>query len=604
MPVHTPPLPDASFKDATPQATIARIKGILANHGIETEVVWNESGVPYCHSLRVNVCGTSFGTCGKGVSEEFALASGYGELMERLQLGHIFRPDQQKGSNLSVDMSQDEMVPAAQLLERNRKWYSLYAREVLRATGSAISEEALLEQYTDENGMVAVTPYYCVNTGTTEYLPTTMRKAAYTANGCAAGNSPEEAMVQAFSEIVERNFKCKILSESISTPEIPQEVLKSFPIAWEIITFLENNGLKVTVKDCSLGTKFPVVCVSLIERRTGRYHTHFGAFPDLEIALERTLTESFQGRPLNGIGRYTNFCSSQKDAMSLRNLMSELVKGVSEKTPEFFLGAADLPYNENMGFAAKTNRERLKECLDFFLEQGLDILVRDSSCMGFPTYQIIIPGYSEVFPHRLSQKHNDARYGPAARQVLLDPSKATMGDIASFMMNMSLSNERGLGSQSFLAGANLAASLPANEEAYLMNMVMAHINYTMGKRGDVLKTVNGSVALAPKAEQGYLICLSRFLTLTKNGYAPEKIREILDYFHEADTVSLLYSYLDSGKNPLDPVTLHCDGLCRPECRLYGICTKQEADKLSAIINDKTKALDQTPLAQLIQELYA
>ena len=120
----------------------------------------------------------------------------------------------------------------------------------------------------------------------------------------------------------------------------------------------------------------------------------------------------------------------------------------------------------------------------------------------------------------------------------------------------------------------------------------------------MLKTVNGSVALAPKAEQGYLICLSRFLTLTKNGYAPEKIREILDYFHEADTVSLLYSYLDSGKNPLDPVTLHCDGLCRPECRLYGICTKQEADKLSAIINDKTKALDQTPLAQLIQELYA
>lgn len=599
-----PPLPDASFKDATPQATIQRIKGILADHGIETEVRWNQSGVPYCHSLKVNVCGTSFGTCGKGVNEEFALASGYGELMERLQLGHIFKPEQQKGSTLSVDVSQDQIISAKELLERNRKWYSLYAREVLRVTGSTISEEELLFQYADENGMVAVTPYYCVNTGATEYLPTSLRKSAYTANGCAAGNTPEEALVQAFSEIVERHYNCKILFEGISVPDIPEEVLRSFPIVWEIISFLQDNGLKVVVKDCSLGTKFPVVCVGLIERSTGKYHTHFGAFPDLEIALERTLTESFQGRPLHEIGRYANFRPRQEDSMSLQYLMNELVKGTSEKTPEFFLSTTDVPYNTSVGFDAKTNRERLRECLDFFLEQGLDILIRDSSCMGFPTYQIIIPGYSEVFPHRLSRKHNDARYGPTAKRVLRDPAKASMADFTGLLMNMALSGGRNLGPRKFLADANLAATLTPNEDAYLMNMALSYVNYALGKKDEVRKTVSKSTYLAPKEEQGYLICLSRYLTLTQNGYSPEKVREVLDYFHEAETVAQLYSYLDNGKNPLDPVTLHCDGQCRPDCRLYSVCTKRAADKLSAIINDKTKALDQAPLASLIQEVLS
>lgn len=599
-----PVLPDASFKDATPQATVQRINEILDAYGIHTQVQRNRSGVPYCHSLRVNVCGTSFGTCGKGITEEFALASGYGELMERLQLGHIFRPEDQKSSTLSVDNNQDRLISAKELLERNRKWYTLYSKAVQRITGSTITEEALLQQYTDAGGMVAVTPYYCVNTGTTEYLPTYLRKAAYATNGCAAGNTTEEALVQAFSEIVERHYNCKILFEGISVPDIPEEVLRSFPIVWEIISFLQDNGLKVVVKDCSLGTKFPVVCVSLIERSTGKYHTHFGAFPDLEIALERTLTESFQGRLLHEICRYDNFRPRQEDSMSLRYLMNELVKGTSEKTPEFFLSATDTPYNAAMGFSARNNRERLRECLDFFLEQGLDILIRDSSSMGFPTYQIIIPGYSEIFPHRLSQKHNDARYAHIAKRVLRDPSKASMGDIVGLMMNISLGNEQDLGPRKFLTDANLAASLTPQEDAYLMNMALSHVNYTLGKKDEVRKTLTKSITLAPKEEQGYLVCLNRYLTLTQNGYSPEKVREVLDYFHEAETVAQLYSYLDNGKNPLDPVTLHCDGQCRPDCRLYSVCTKRAADKLSAIINDKTKALDQAPLASLIQEVLS
>ena len=88
------PVIDTMYKDDSPINTVNRIKNILNDYGIKTIERWNDSGVPYCYSLRVSVFGTVFGVNGKGVTKEFALASGYGELMERLQLGRVFKGDQ------------------------------------------------------------------------------------------------------------------------------------------------------------------------------------------------------------------------------------------------------------------------------------------------------------------------------------------------------------------------------------------------------------------------------------------------------------------------------------------------------------------------------
>ena len=101
---------DRTFKDDSPLDTVKKIKGILKSYGIETEEKWMDSGVPYCYSLRVSVYGTVFGTNGKGVTKELALASGYGELMERLQLGRILKSDQQKDGAM-VDNAKDPLCP-------------------------------------------------------------------------------------------------------------------------------------------------------------------------------------------------------------------------------------------------------------------------------------------------------------------------------------------------------------------------------------------------------------------------------------------------------------------------------------------------------------
>lgn len=586
-------LPDLAFKDHRPEQTVARIKEILAAHGIDTTEVWYQSGVPQCHSVHIGIAGTPFGANGKGITKELTLASGYGELMERLQLGYLVKSAWQKGSLPGGEASADLRLSPEELPQ-----LSLYCSLAQDATGAPLTEQELLKQYTDPDGKISVTAFTDAGTGETVYLPTGLCRSVYTTNGCAAGNTMAEAMVQAISEIVERTYKKKILSDGIAAPEVSEDVLRSYPIAWEIIDFLRQKEFHVSVRDCSLGSKFPVVCVCLVDRRTGRYHTHFGAFPHFEIALQRTLTESFQGRTLEKIGQYENFCPSTADAQSLRYLMNELVRGTSEKTPEFFL-ADTSNHIPTAGFSGRDNRALLAECLEFFREQGLQVLVRDCSCLGFPTCQILIPGYSEVFPHRLSPRHNDLRYSTYAKPVLRDPAAARPDQIMGYLMHLSQTTDP---SSSFLAQANLAAEISPREDAYLRYLALAHIHYSIGKLAEARKALENAVPLAPVEEAEYLICLKRYLDLSRSSYSQEKIRAILTYFHRAQTVTRMYALLQAKQNPLNPVVLCCHEQCNPDCRLFAACRQRDCIKLSQTIHKKQLQLKQASLRDLLGSL--
>ena len=584
---------DTTFKDDSPRNTVAKIQGILAAYGIETSEYWFDSGVPGCYSLRVTVVGTVFGTNGKGVTKDLARASGYGELMERLQIGRIFKGDRQKVGDIHANKKSERSISAQDLLIRNQKWYTLLAEAVRKMTGEAVTEAELLTQYTDKNGDVGVTSFYCVNQQRQEYLPTGMLNI-YGTNGCAAGNTMEEAVVQAISEIVERSFSSQILAQRISIPDIPEDILRQYPLAYSIITFLRENSFKVVVKDCSLGTKFPVICVCLIDQKTGKYHTHFGAFPIFEIALNRTLTESFQGRSIQKIAQFEDFFSDKGGSFDLGNLLNQLCKGTSEKSPDFFLSSAQ-PTAHVPGFEGRSNRALLQECVDFLCGQGYDILVRDYSCLGFPTYQVIIPGYSETFVHRLLPEHNDVRYGLYPQIVLRNPAAASTEELLGFQMHLLQSTKKKLGSSSFIAQSNLPLQLEPIREGYLMCASMAFINYALGRYPQTIKFINMMLEKDGETDAALLICLKRYLSLLSEKQSPARIREILEYFHSAETVRQLFDCIEKKKNPLEPYVLHCDLQCDPGCRLHGACLKQQTDALSKMIEQKQQEVDQTQL---------
>lgn len=78
-----------------------------------------------------------------------------------------------------------------------------------------------------------------------------MPKSTYTpfygSNGMCAGNSPEEALVQGLSEIIERVVQRRIFTEKPALPDVPEEYIQQFPYVYEIIQNLRNKRKKAII---------------------------------------------------------------------------------------------------------------------------------------------------------------------------------------------------------------------------------------------------------------------------------------------------------------------------------------------------------------------
>lgn len=139
-------------------------------------------------------------------------------------------------------------------------------------------------------------PFYSVTEDKLVYVPKQLLMPLFSSTGNCAGNTAQEAIVQGISEIVERWFQRHFLCLDIVPPTIPEDYLRQFSRAYNTITDIRSKGYDVIVKDCSMGSGYPVIATAVIDKRKHTYHVHLGASPIFEIALGRSLTETFQGR--------------------------------------------------------------------------------------------------------------------------------------------------------------------------------------------------------------------------------------------------------------------------------------------------------------------
>ncbi|WP_254891172.1 YcaO-like family protein, partial [Cronobacter sakazakii] len=91
-----------------------------------------------------------------------------------------------------------------------------------------------LQSGNEERGICAL-PFTRQSDEQTVYIPMNIVGNLYVSNGMSAGNTRNEARVQGLSEVFERHIKNRIIAESISLPEIPQEVLARYPGVVEAI---------------------------------------------------------------------------------------------------------------------------------------------------------------------------------------------------------------------------------------------------------------------------------------------------------------------------------------------------------------------------------
>ena len=593
---------DAIYKDDSPIKTVEKIRGILNSHGLKPIETWFPTGVEHCYALRLDIDNTRFGSNGKGLTKEFALASAYGELMERLQLGLLADSSVQKLGHYTQVTGKEEDLPPSTLYNYLPSWYEYLADNINKIDKTDFNGMDVLNRFAHANGTLPSTPFYSLMSGEKIYVPKEIRSPLCGSNGGAAGNTTEEAIVQAISEIVERYFKKKILLEQICPPQIPDHVLQKFPTAYEIISKLRNSGFKVLVKDCSLGTQFPVVCVCFIDQKTGKYHSHFGACPVLEIAIERTITESFQGKTLDNFTNNESFVYANENLSSFSLIYKDMKKGNSEKPPNFFVGECKYEYNENVGFKGKNNKELLKELVEYFANEGKEIYVRDASCLGFPTYNVFIPGYSEIFFHNISKKNNNFEHAAVATKALKNPSTADFDELLRLLSHVG-KMQKLASSYPRLYTLSTCAALPLKctngEDTFVFFSTLGFAYYYLGKYENALNCVQSAQKFAPKNMESYILCLNRYLSMLVSGHSDEEIKKLLSFFHGEELSCQLLKIIESGENPFKKFVLCCDEKNCDGCILENCCYQKYTLTIVNLISQKTKELDDGDLLNKI-----
>ena len=395
------------YKDKTPENTVAYLIGILRDLGLKVSERWYNDEVAQTHSLRVRFQGTDFGSNGKGVSKAYARASAYAELFERLQNGILVRCRKNQedilkekyGFRKTVD---EKYCSIDELLVQN----DAFMRYVLKEQGCIKNDTEwiynalyeLLKFDLNEQGKVLCLPFYSVDEDNVVYLPYNLYMNYYGSNGMAAGNSPEEAMVQGISEIIERYVQKKIHLEQPSLPEIPEFYLKKFPYLEERYNEIKNSNKNYVIKlfDCSFGGKYPVAGLAVIEKNTGKYGLKFGCHPDFAIAIERTITEASQGHKVTEYANRSIFDFFNKAVTSEINITNGYKYGHAQFPYQIFDNNADYAWGNWEKQSQLSNKDLLKRWVVELRKEGKDILVRDAGYLGFPSYHIIIPGFSEI----------------------------------------------------------------------------------------------------------------------------------------------------------------------------------------------------------------
>ena len=396
-------------KDLPLEQTIANMTGLLADLGMKIEIASWRNIVPNVWSLHIRdahsqMCFTN----GKGATKESALASALGEFLERLNC-NFFYNDQYFG---------EEIANADFVHYPNERWFQPGPNDELP---EEILDDYCLAIYNPdgelcgshlfdtnsgnvERGIVSL-PYQRQSDGETVYFPSNLIENLFLSNGMSAGNTLAEAQVQCLSEIFERAVKREILEQELALPDVPQEVLAQYPDIVSGIQGLEEQGFPVLVKDASLGGQFPVMCVTLMNPRTGGVFASFGAHPSFEVALERSLTELLQGRSFEGLNDLPQPTFESNAVTEPNNFVEHFIDSTGLVSWRFFSAKADFEFVE-WDFSAgddwpdrkKANEIEVSSLFGILKELGLEAYMATYNDLGVPACRILVPGYSEVYP--------------------------------------------------------------------------------------------------------------------------------------------------------------------------------------------------------------
>jgi ribosomal protein S12 methylthiotransferase accessory factor len=386
-------------KDRSLEETIQNMSAKIAELGIKIEIASWRNPVPHVWSVHIRdadspMCFTN----GKGATKDAALCSALGEYLERISNNYLYND-----YYLGEEISNSDFVHYP-----HEKWFKAGPKDSLP---KGLMDKTLLDIYNPDNELkashlidtnsgntkrgICAIPYERQSDKAMVYIPVNLIGNLFVSNGMSAGNTKFEARVQCLSEIFERAVKNKIILEEITLPDVPRSVLESYPKILEAINKLEAEGYPIIVKDASLGGKFPVMNVTLMNPKNGGVFASFGAHPKFEVALERSLTELLQGRSFEGLNVLTPPTFNQNKISEHNNIIDHFIDSTGVISWKFFSEKSDFEFVK-WDFSGNTEAEN-NYLMKLLKELKKEVYIAEFEELGVCACRILVPGYSEIY---------------------------------------------------------------------------------------------------------------------------------------------------------------------------------------------------------------
>ena len=346
-------------------------------------------------ALAQNIGGRSGG---KGRTDIQARVSGFGEAIERYS--GVFQGDEIRIKSSYHQLGDRAIHPNACM---NFSQSQYRDRQNWNASCQSLSQR--VPEPFDETKAIEWTPVWSLTQQEFKYLPTAYCYFGYPkpekpdcwadTNGCAAGNTLEEAILQGFMELVERDSVALWWYNRIQRPEVD---LDSFdePYFRSLQESYQSIHRDLWVLDLTSDLNIPTfVAVSRCgDRDSEDILLGFGSHFDAKIAVSRALTEINQilgvVLPTNADGK-TQYASSAEplalnwwQTATLQN-QPYLVPDKSSKAKVY----ADYAQNWSDDLL-----EDIKRCQQIVEQKGMEMLVLDQTRpdIGLKVVKVIVPG--------------------------------------------------------------------------------------------------------------------------------------------------------------------------------------------------------------------
>jgi bacteriocin biosynthesis cyclodehydratase domain-containing protein len=344
--------------------------------------------------------GLSGGSWGKGSTAEQGEASAMMEAMERYS--GIFQGDEIRVTRRFTDFpSGDAIAPNDVMLFSDAQ----YGQDPASITNPI--EARTLPALFDRSARIDWSPAWSLRDQRFRYLPTSLMYFFYRgpgginadSNGCAAGNTLAEAIVQGFFELVERDSYAIWWYNRLERAEVD---LGQFDDSYvrDLRTQLAEDGRKLWVLDITSDLGIPSFVALAHWMKDGRENVEFGsgAHFDARIALLRALTELNQFLSIGLMGDGDGNKSTLDGTTPLR------LEDHPYLTPT---GSPAVQPGTGLTFSRLDTREQVAACVDAVRRAGLDFMVLDQTRpdIGVPVARVIVPGlrhfYRRFAPGRL-----------------------------------------------------------------------------------------------------------------------------------------------------------------------------------------------------------